>query len=302
MFHLIASLLFIVIFNDVCLVAGWNPANFSFNPGNTYQLIWQEEFENIGPVQAIINGKPAYAPNPKNWAHKIGPNIDGGIQNYTDSIYNAYVQDGRLRIIALKEGLTSAMLRSQDLQEYTFGVFAAKICMPYGQGIWPAWWMVGNGEKYHLWSPTVGEIDMVEMIGGYKHKNLTDQYAHAAVHWNNQSNSNNPANSKSISAVWPTPDGSMLHNNSLVYWAEWTPTNITIGFNEFSYYHFNTTNIPESINPVWAFSGKWPFYMILNVAVGGAWAGPPDNTTVWPQEMIVDWVRVYQEKKTIISK
>ncbi len=65
----------------------------------------------------------------------------------------------------------------------------------------------------------------------------------------------------------------IVHNNSLVYRAEWTPTNITIGFNEFSYYHFNRINIPESINPVWAFSGKWPFYMILNAAVGGAWAG-----------------------------
>jgi len=115
-------------------------SNFSFNPGNTYELIWQEEFENIGPVQAIINGKPAYAPNPKNWAHKIGPNIDGGKYNYTDSIYNTYVEDDQLKILALKEGLTSAMHRNQQLQEYTFGVFEAKISMSYGQGMWPACW------------------------------------------------------------------------------------------------------------------------------------------------------------------
>jgi len=102
--------------------------------------------------------------------------------------------------------------------------------------------------------------------------------------------------------VWRTPDESMLHNNSLVYWTEWTPKNITIGINEFPYFQFNTTNIPDSINPVIAFNGSWPFYMILDIAVGIPWGGLPDNTTVWPQHMVVDWVRVYQQKKTIIDK
>lgn len=291
----------VFLLSAICLVAGWNPANFSFNPGDNYQLVWQDAFENVGPVQAMINGKPAYAPNPKNWAHKIGPNIDGGVQNYTNSIQNAYVQDNQLRIAALKEAYTSAMLRGQYLQEYTFGVFAAKIQMPYGQGIWPAWWLVGNGDKYKLWWPTVGEIDIIEMIGGTTRTNLTDQDSHATIHWNNQSNTMNPEYNQAISHVWKTPDGSMLHNNSLVYWTEWTPTKITIGINEFPYLWFDTTNIKESINPVWAFSGKWPFYMILNVAIGGPWAKAPDNTTVWPQEMVVDWVRVYQQKKTIID-
>lgn len=69
MFHSTISVLLIVVFNDACFVAGWNPSNFSFNPGDNYELIWQDEFENVGPVRAIINGKPAYAPNPKNWAH-----------------------------------------------------------------------------------------------------------------------------------------------------------------------------------------------------------------------------------------
>ncbi len=173
--------------------------------------------------------------------------------------------------------------------------------MPYGQGLWPAWWIVGNGEKYKLWWPTTGEIDIIEMIGGNTRAPLADQYSHATIHWNNQSNAMNPGYNKAKTQQWKTPDDSMLHNNSLVYWTEWTPTNITIGINEFPYLWFNTTNIPESINPVWAFSGKWPFYMILNVAIGGSWAKAPDNTTVWPQEMVVDWVRVYQQKKTLIA-
>jgi beta-glucanase (GH16 family) len=302
MLHIVVSLLLIVVFNDVCLVIAWDPSNFTFNPGDNYKLVWTEEFENVGPVKAIINGKPAYAPNPKNWAHKIGPFIDGGMQNYTDSIYNAYVQDGQLKIVALKEALTSAMLRGEYLQEFTFGVFAAKLRAPYGQGMWPAWWLVGNPNNSRIYWPTCGEIDILEMKGGNKHVNFTDQYAHGAIHWNNASNNMTPNNHRSLSKVWPTPDGSMLHNNSLVYWVEWTPTNISIGFNEFRYFVFNTTNIPDSINPVSAFDGKWPYYMVLNIAIGGAWPGPPDNTTVWPQEMVVDWIRIYQEKTTIITK
>lgn len=302
MLHFTARvLLLIFVCNDISVVNAWDPANFTFNPGENYELVWEDAFENVGPVQALINGKPAYAPNAKNWAHKIGPNIDGGIQNYTDSIYNAYVQDGQLRIVALKDGLTSAMLRGEFLQEFKFGVFAAKLRAPYGQGMWPAWWLVGDPNNTRIWWPTCGEIDILEMIGGDKRASLTDQDAHATIHWNNASNNMTPISHKLFSQVWSTPDGSMLHNNSLVYWAEWTASKITIGFNEFAYFHFNTTNIPESINPVSAFDGSWPYYMVLNVAVGGSWAGPPDNTTVWPQEMVVDWVRVYQQKNTSMT-
>ena len=299
MLPFVVSLLFIVVLNEIYLSAGWNPSNFTFNPDDTYELVFTDEFENVGPVEAVINGKPAYAPDPKNWAHVTGMYHDAGQENYTNSIYNAYVQDGQLTIVAMKEGYQSAMLSSMTLQEFTFGVWAAKIRLPHGQGMWPAWWLVGNGRNYSLSWPTVGEIDILEMIGGNRRPNLTDQYAHGTVHWNNQSNTMSSINDKHTSQVWSPPDGSMLHNNSLVYWAEWTPTNITIGLNEFAYYHFNTTNIPDSVNPVLAFRGIWPFYMVLDIAIGGSWALPPDNTTVWPQQMIVDWVRVYQKKKNL---
>ena len=79
----------------------------------------------------IVNGKPAYAPNPKNWALQIG-NINEGLQNYTASIYNSYVQDNQLHIVAMRENYTSAMLSSAGLQQFTYGKFAAKIQMPYG--------------------------------------------------------------------------------------------------------------------------------------------------------------------------
>lgn len=79
------------------------------------------------------------------------------------------------------------------------------------------------------------------MWGGNNKVNFTDQYAHATIHWNNQSDSMNPLYHKYIMEQWTTPDSSMLHNNSLVYWTEWTPTNISIGINEFIYFQINTT-------------------------------------------------------------
>lgn len=298
MFHLTVSLLIVVVvFNDICLGSGWNPSNFSFTPGDNDELVFTDEFENVGPVKATINGKPAYAPNPKNWFHQVGPNIDGGMGNYTDSIYNSYVQDGQLTIVAMREPLTSAMLRSQHLQEFIFGTFAAKIRLPYGQGMWPAWWLKGVDYQYNLTWPTTGEIDILEMVGGKIRANLTDHCAFGTIHWNNESNTMNPVYNKQLQKIWRPPDGSILHNNSLVYWSAWTPTNITIGVNEFIYSRIDTTHFSESINPVLAFSGRYPFYMILNIIIGGSWPGPPDNTTIWPQQMVVDWVRVYQQKK-----
>ncbi|CAF1238772.1 unnamed protein product [Adineta ricciae] len=292
MFQLFSCFLASLLFNNIL---SWNPSNFTYNAGQDYSLVWEDDFENVGAIKATINGAPAYAPNSANWALNTG-NINGGLQNYTNSIDNAYVQNGQLNIVAYKEGYTSAMLSSAGRREFTFGKFAAKICLPYGQGMWPAWWLLGNAwNKYKLYWPTVGEIDILEMIGGRQWGTPNDKIAHATIHWNNASNAMSPLYHASYGTQWQTPDGSLLHNNSLVYWTEWTPTQISIGLNEFTYFQFNTTNITGSINPVDAFGGKWPFYMILNIAIGGSWPGSPNNSTVWPQRMVIDWIRVYQK-------
>ncbi len=72
MLHLIVSLLLIVVFNVISIAASWNPVNFSFNPSDNDELVSQDEFENVGPVKAIINGQPVYAPNPNNWGYILG--------------------------------------------------------------------------------------------------------------------------------------------------------------------------------------------------------------------------------------
>lgn len=284
--------------SSICVSTSWNPDSFIYDPGPNYTLVWQDAFENVGPVKAIINGVPAYAPNPKYWTPQTG-NHGWGLQNFSTSIYNAYVQSNQLTIVAMKENYTSAMLSSIGLVEFTYGKFAAKIRVPYGQGMWPAWWLLGDAPKeYNIWWPTIGEIDILEMIGGRQGDRSNEPVAVGSIHWNNESNTMNPLHDGFYHLTWKTPDGSFLHNHSLVYWCEWNTTNIVIGVNEFIYVTYNTTNIPSSINPVYAWHGYWPFYMILNIAIGGSWPGPPDNTTVWPQKMVVDWVRVYQQKNT----
>ncbi len=289
-------LLFVVAISGIAAGAGWDPSTFVYDAGPNYTLVWQDQFENVGPAKGTINGEPAYAPNPANWDVQKG-NIDGGIQNYTDSIYNVYVQKNQLHLVAMKENFTSGRVASWGRQEFTYGKFVAKIRMPYGQGMWPAWWLVGNGYKdYYFYWPTVGDIDIAKMIGGHQGGTPNDQIAHASILWNNASNSMNPVNVSMVQSSWNTPDGSFLHNNSLVYWTEWNTTHVVIGINEFTTYAFSTKNISNSVNPVLAFHGLWPYYMILDLAIGGTWAGPPDNTTVWPQEMVIDWVRVYQLK------
>jgi beta-glucanase (GH16 family) len=289
-------LFLIVAINSIAATVGWDPSKFEYDAGPNYTLVWQDPFDNVGPAKATINGAPAYAPNPKNWTPQIG-NINGGLQNYTDSIYNAYVQNNQLHIVAMKENYTSAMLNSAGLQEFTYGKFAAKIRMPYGQGMWPAWWLLVNAYKqYYFYWPTVGEIDIVEMIGGHQWGTPNDQIVRGTVHWNAAANEMDPIIEGNFGYTLNTPDQSLLHNNSLVYWAEWNTTHIVIGMNEFTITVFPTTHIPSSVNPVMAFHGLWPYYMLLNLAIGGSWPGPPDNTTVWPQEIVVDWVRVYQLK------
>ena len=216
------SLLSLLIVNNVCFVVGWNPANFSFNPDNNYRLVFEDEFENVGPVKAIINGQPAYAPNPKNWAYAYNTKSTVGMPNYTDSINNSYVQNNQLTITALQKPCTSARLISQNLQEFTFGIFAAKIRLPYGHGMFPAWWLLGNGDQHKLQWPTVGEIDVLEIMGRNRcaRDPHTDQYARGNIHWNSKSNTMNPIKDTWVGNLWQTPDQSILHNNSLVYWTE----------------------------------------------------------------------------------
>lgn len=109
------TILLIIVITDLhshSAGVGWNPANYSYDPGPGYQPVWQDNFENVGPIKGMINGQPAYGSNPNNWVLKTGHITGGLLQNYTDNIENACVENGQLTIVAMREGYSSAMLSS----------------------------------------------------------------------------------------------------------------------------------------------------------------------------------------------
>lgn len=248
----------------------------------TSKLIWSDEFD-----EKTINTQ--------NWQYDIGIGNNGWgnneLQYYTDKTDNARIEDGNLVIEARKENYntrnyTSARLKSKGLQEFTYGRIEARIKLPSDQGIWPAFWMLGssfNGDKD--W-PHCGEIDIMENVSQQKE-------IWGSIHWS----SNSP---KTFGSNLPIENLNDYH----IYAIEWTPSYIkwyvddilyntaTIGpvyLNKNSYYLSNDL-IPNND----AFHK--PFFILLNVAVGGNWPKNPDSTTVFPAKMYVDYVRVYETK------
>ncbi len=169
---------------------------------------------------------------------------------------------------------TSARLKTQGLGAWRYGRVEARIQIPRGQGLWPAFWMLGDNYGPIHW-PDCGEIDIMENIG------KEPAVAHATVH--------GPGYGQpGVSAVYQLPTGA-LADDFHVYAVEWEPGLIR-WFVDTTLYQ---TLAPQDLPGPWVFDH--PFFIILNVAVGGDWPGGPDSTTVFPQTMRVDYVRVYQQ-------
>jgi len=151
--------------------------------------------------------------------------------------------------------------------------------MPVGHGLLPAFWMLPN--DYDNW-PVHGEIDIVELIG------QEVGTIHGTVHYGEDA-----INEKEASGIYSTPNG--LNSGFHIYKVVWTPEDINFYYDSINYFTANSSNV----NP-WVFEGN-KFYMGLNLAIGGDWAGPPNNDTNLPQEMLVDYVRVYQLKTSTTS-
>lgn len=235
-----------------------------------YQFVWSDEFDGI---------EIDYT----NWTHYVAEGYNDELEFYTDRPVNSVVEDGRLVIIAREEQYashshTSAMLRSLTKADFRYGRMAARIKLPVGQGIWPAFWMLPTYEVYGGW-PHGGEIDIMEAINQidriYGTLHFTDtQHQHTA------------------SGGSYSPGGLCFADDYHVYAVEWEPSEIRWFVDDVMY--FSETEWSSGTHPYPApFDDQ--FHFILNVAVGGSWAGPPDETTVFPQRMLVDWVRVYQK-------
>ncbi|MCY9784118.1 family 16 glycosylhydrolase [Nocardiopsis sp. EMB25] len=234
-------------------------------------LVWADEFD--GPAGS--------APDPARWRHETGDHGWGNaeLQNYTTSRANSALDgNGNLVITARRESdgsYTSARMTTQDRFERAYGRFEARIRIPEGQGIWPAFWMLGDSFPDTPW-PDSGEIDIMENIGREPH------LVHGTVHGPGYSGA------EGIGAPYAHPQGWAFADDFHVFAVDWTPDAITWSVDGVA---FQTLTPADLGGDPWVFDH--PFFMILNVAVGGTWPGYPDGTTRFPQQMLVDYVRVY---------
>lgn len=246
-------------------------ANAELNaaPGD---LVWSDEFD----------GAAGQAPDPANWTHETGDHGWGNneLQNYTDSRENSALDgEGNLVITARQEAdgsYTSARITTQDKVEQAHGRIEANIKIPTGQGVWPAFWMLGSDFPDTPW-PDSGEIDIMENVG---HEPGT---VHGTIHGPGYSGGGG------IGASYDHPTGGAFTDDFHVYAVDWTPDSITWSVDG---QPFNTLTSADVGGNPWVYDQS--FFMILNVAVGGEWPGYPDETTQFPQEMVVDYVRVYE--------
>ena len=234
-----------------------------------WNLVWADEF-----TQA--DGTP---PDPANWGYDIGGWGWGNNewQYYTSRTNNARIVNNQLVIEAHEESFggrnyTSARLLTQNKWSWTYGRLEARIKVPYGQGIWPAFWMLGTDFPGVPW-PDCGELDIMEHIGR-EPKNV-----HGTAHGPGYSGGSGIGGSYAF-----VPD---LSDDFHVFAVEWEANRIKWYVDGIHY--FTITSRLGGLT--WVFDH--PFFFILNVAVGGNWPGYPDGTTVFPQQMLVDYVRVY---------
>jgi beta-glucanase (GH16 family) len=233
-----------------------------------WKLAWNDEFD--GP-----------ALDARNWTFDIGGTGWGNEewQYYTNRPQNARLENGFLVIEARQEDYrgrryTSARLKTQGLQSWTYGRMEARLKVPFGQGIWPAFWMLGSDIPRVGW-PACGEIDIMENIG------REPGVVHATLHGPGYSGD------RGVTGLYTLPDGA-FSDDFHTFAVEWEAAEIRWYLDGALYQTKSPADMPEA----WVYDH--PFFIILNVAVGGTWPGYPDETTVFPQRMLVDYVRVYQ--------
>jgi beta-glucanase (GH16 family) len=248
-------------------------------PSTGFVLTWSDEF----------NGADGSTPDSTKWTYDIGGDGWGNseLETYTNRAVNAQIKSGDLVIIAQKETFTgtdgitrdytSARLKTQNLFAQAYGRFEARIKIPAGQGMWPAFWMLGNDIATTGW-PKCGEIDIMENIG------REPGMAHGSLHGPSSS-----APTSDETSTITLPNNAKFADDFHVYAVEWDPTEVRFYVDSNNYATFQKANWPA--NGTWVFDH--PFFIVLNVAVGGSWPGAPDGTTQFPQQMLVDYVRVY---------
>lgn len=237
-------------------------------------LVWQDEF----------NGTSL---NSSNWVHEIGNGSSGWgnneLQYYREE--NTSVANGILTITAKRETFqgsiyTSSRIKTQGLQSFQYGRIDIRAAAPYGKGIWPALWMLGDNISNTTW-PACGEIDIMEMTGGPTSSKQGDDKVFGTVHWADNDN-------KHAEFGGNKQMENKLFDNFHVYSLEWDASSI-------KWYIDNTEFHSIEITESQFDEFRQKFFFIFNVAVGGNWPGSPDATTEFPQSLHVDYIRVFQK-------
>ena len=232
-----------------------------------WNLIWSDEFDG-----SQLDGSK--------WIQETGGNGWGNNESqfYTSGSNNLNFVQGQLIITARKEqfgsnAYTSAKISTKGKFSTRYGKIESRILCPQGKGLWPACWMLGTSIDQVSW-PACGEIDIMEHIN-------SEMKIHGTAHWDNMGHQ-----------YWGgviANDPAIFHDYSII----WDSTKIRWYMDGTLYYQLNIAN---GVNGTEEFQA--PFYLILNLAVGGNWPGYPDQTTVFPAEMKVDYIRVYEADPT----
>jgi len=246
-----------------------------------WTLVWSDEFD--GPVNT--------APDSNKWAFDLGAGHWGNeeLETYTSGRENSYLDGAGNLVIVAREAApgqyTSARLKTQPKFAVKYGRIEARMKLPAGQGIWPAFWMLGVDAATVGW-PQCGEIDIMENIG------REPSIVHSTIHGPGYSGAGN------ISQSYTSPDGQPFAADYHVFTTEWSQNSIQFFVDGHLYHTVTPAALPKGA--AWVL--QHPFYLLLNVAVGGSWPGHPDATTVFPERLLVDYVRVYQHRRRVRMK
>jgi beta-glucanase (GH16 family) len=244
-------------------------------------LTWHDEFN-------AANGTSV---DSQKWTAEIGGNGWGNneLEYYTARPRNARQEHGSLVIEAIREpyagadgvkrDYTSARLKTEGKFSQAYGRFEARIKMPKGKGMWPAFWLLGDDISSLHW-PNCGEIDIVENIG------IEPSTIHGTIHGPGYSGAHG------IGSPFTLPDNRHFSDHFHLFAIEWEPTEIRFYVDDHLYATRRPADLPAGTK--WVYDH--PFFIILNLAVGGNWPGNPDASTHFPQRMLIDYVRVYRKR------
>ncbi|MDT8067683.1 MAG: glycoside hydrolase family 16 protein [Terriglobia bacterium] len=273
------SLLLLIVIGSALFACAATPETAAAKDSQ-WKLTWSDEFS--GPNNSL--------PDASKWSVEVGGHWSNNeLQAYTNRPQNIHVQNGNLVITATKENYTgadgvsrsytSARIKTEGKFSQKYGRFEARIKLPHGQGMWPAFWLLGNDVGTAGW-PKCGEIDIMENVGSRM------SVALGTIHGPGYSGD------KGIGAKYTLPSQQDFSDDFHVFAVEWEPAAIRFYVDDHLYETRTPADLPAGEK--WVFDH--PFSIILNLAVGGNLPGSPDATTQFPQSMLVDYVRVYGHK------